>query len=416
MASMQTDEVVMGKILAVFANKGGVGKTTIVRELLSRVIRSKEKLKVLFLDADPQMNLSSVVISEFCLKTAEKFCWMKMIKDFTGAYKPYNIFNNEGVVVDIMFPMDEDDEIISNLSGTFFKDRLPQFNVNLDRLFNRFRCDYDFVIIDLSPSLGVINKSILASCDSLISCVLSDEYSKQGLIKVRDFITSDQLKNIRSQLRLSNIKWLGLVMSMTFSKDGLNNPEAHYKRIFEEVLRVLNVKLIGFLPKISDTDKKSMNANHLTFGDGGPEKVKTVRKAIDDLLGMIIHNEIKEIPEIKEELFLRGGNHFVYLIKEEGGDKFKIGKSSGDLKSRVSQLQVGNPRRLVLVFTSIDLSNMEAFSIEGYLHRQFSKTSAGGEWFKLTENDVEQIQFMLTDEVILKNIIENERIIKNIRK
>lgn len=67
----------------------------------------------------------------------------------------------------------------------------------------------------------------------------------------------------------------------------------------------------------------------------------------------------------------------VYIVEEEKSKRVKIGYTSGDVWSRIDQLQTGNPEPLVLVKEYRD----EGRDFEKRLHRKFQNYRLMGEWF-----------------------------------
>lgn len=77
---------------------------------------------------------------------------------------------------------------------------------------------------------------------------------------------------------------------------------------------------------------------------------------------------------------------WVYLITD--GEAVKIGLTTGSVDRRNRQHQTGNPRPIETVyqFWAADVNAAEAA-----LHRQYSDKRLGGEWFSLTDGDIESI-------------------------
>lgn len=82
---------------------------------------------------------------------------------------------------------------------------------------------------------------------------------------------------------------------------------------------------------------------------------------------------------------LTGG--YVYLIQEEGNnDLYKIGVTrSKDVSKRVSALQTGNGNKLIL---KDYYYSSKPFKMEMMLHNKYSQSREEGEWFALSEDDV----------------------------
>jgi hypothetical protein len=79
---------------------------------------------------------------------------------------------------------------------------------------------------------------------------------------------------------------------------------------------------------------------------------------------------------------------YVYFIYDNQ-DLYKIGKSDNPI-SRVKTLQTGNPKKLTL-YKCMKCESTNAMPLEGILHLFFLKQCAGGEWFRITQADVDEV-------------------------
>ena len=103
---------------------------------------------------------------------------------------------------------------------------------------------------------------------------------------------------------------------------------------------------------------------------------------------LVYHNFAMNTPEIAEELKqverdLIGG--IVYFIKDSQTGYIKIGRTNDDIATRLSQLQVGNPNELIVCKTIECNSRL----VEKKLHEQFVDKHIRGEWFIITESEIE---------------------------
>lgn len=157
----------MGKIIAIANQKGGVGKTTTSINL-STILAKKGK-KIMLIDADPQGNASSglgieknlesslydVLVGEVDIKSALRDTCVKTLK-----ICPSNM-NLAGAEV----------ELVSMMS------REQRLKEKLDEIKNEF----DFVIIDCPPSLGLITLNSLTASNSVLIPVQCEYYALEGL-------------------------------------------------------------------------------------------------------------------------------------------------------------------------------------------------------------------------------------------
>lgn len=220
------------KTIIFFNNKGGVGKTTLIYHFTQML--GELGHKVLAADLDPQANLTSMFLDDNRLfeifNSETRPTILEAIKPLTkgiGDIKPVNI---ERITDNLML-------IPGDLELSVFEDRLSDnWNkcVNKDeaafRIVSAFyriiqntgnQINADYIVIDVGPNLGAINRSTLIAADYLIIPMAADLFSLQGLRNMGTAIErwkeewKDRLdKNPEKKLNLpkANIKPLGYVI------------------------------------------------------------------------------------------------------------------------------------------------------------------------------------------------------------
>jgi len=89
------------------------------------------------------------------------------------------------------------------------------------------------------------------------------------------------------------------------------------------------------------------------------------------------------------------GASYVYVLNEVGSPYFKIGKADNPAK-RVSELQTGNPRELVIVWLMMFTSADKALSTEKRLHRMFGDYRVRStEWFALSSDALQRLEVLV---------------------
>ena len=179
------------KIIAFFNNKGGVGKTTTVYHIAWML--SELGHKVLAVDLDPQSNLSSMFLSqermEDIILEERKETILDAIEPISEG-EPYQPVHIEKINSNLSL-------LIGNLSLSAFEDRLSDawskclagdsFGFKVISAFKTVmedaakRSNSEWVLVDVGPNLGAINRAVLISTDFIVLPVASDLFSLQGI-------------------------------------------------------------------------------------------------------------------------------------------------------------------------------------------------------------------------------------------
>jgi chromosome partitioning protein len=200
----------MGKIIALANQKGGVGKTTTTINL-GASLAAMDKT-VLIVDADPQANASSglgINIRE--LKKSIYECIINSI-DPCEAVLPTEVPNLYIIPSHI-------DLVGAEIEMLSFQNREKV----LRELLYKVKDKYDYILIDCSPSLGLITVNALTAADSVIIPVQCEYFALEGISKLLNTI-----KIIKSKLN-TGLEIEGFLLTMYDSRLRLAN------QIYEEV-------------------------------------------------------------------------------------------------------------------------------------------------------------------------------------
>jgi len=165
----------MGKIIALANQKGGVGKTTTAINLAASLAMLEKK--VLLIDADPQANASSGFGVD--VRTLENTLYECII----GKCEPTDaVLHTEIEGLDII------PSHIDLVGAEIEMLSLDGRETVLRRTVEGLKDNYDFVLIDCSPSLGLITVNSLVAADSVIIPVQCEYFALEGISKLLNTI------------------------------------------------------------------------------------------------------------------------------------------------------------------------------------------------------------------------------------
>ena len=189
----------MGKIVAIANQKGGVGKTTTSVNLTAAL--GAKGHKVLLVDVDPQGNSTSGLgINKRDLKLST---YELLVSNVSAA----------DVVVHT--PYENVDILPSNIALAGAEIELIELDNRTMRLKNvllKLKSEYDFVLIDCPPSLGIITLNAFTACDTLLIPIQCEYYALEGLSQLMS--TLRQVKRLYNP----NIDIEGVLLTMYDSR------------------------------------------------------------------------------------------------------------------------------------------------------------------------------------------------------
>lgn len=219
----------MGKIIAIANQKGGVGKTTTTVNLAA-ALGVLEK-KVLLIDADPQANASSglgVNVDEVEIGTYQLLEHAATAKE---VIVPTNSPNVDLIPAHI-------DLVAIEIELVDKKNR----EYMLKEMLKDIKNDYDYILIDCAPSLGLITLNSLVAADSVIIPIQCEYYALEGLGKLLNTIKSVQ------KIHNASLDIEGLLLTMYDSRLRLSNQvveevNKHFQDMVFKTIIQRNVRL-----------------------------------------------------------------------------------------------------------------------------------------------------------------------------
>jgi cellulose biosynthesis protein BcsQ len=290
------------KVISFFNNKGGVGKTTLTANMAG-FFAKKLGCKVLVIDCDPQCNVTQLILGD--IKVIGLY-WVEE-KEIHSSFNYRNILDIVQPIIDGDAEVEKNVEPIPKIENRYQVDiiaghpqlssmedplsrawgEIPAGKIGGFRVSNWLRSyihsvsgKYDYAFVDLGPSLGSINRSVLLASDYFVTPLGADIFSIMGLRNIAKWMsdwTAYYKVGLEQSERLNkgalerfdipknvNIDhgYIGYTLQqyITKSKKGQRRPTDAFEKILRNVPAEVDRSLLPFFGK-------NVSSNNVHLGD-----------------------------------------------------------------------------------------------------------------------------------------------------
>jgi len=207
------------KIISITNQKGGVGKTTTSINL-SIGLANKNK-KVLLIDLDPQANATTGV---GVIKSKIEYSSFDLLTN-------HNLDINDVIIEEVKENLDMIPSSIKLSATELYLSKEPNAEKILNLQLKKLNNQYNYVIIDCPPSLGILNKNALVASNSIIIPVQAEYFALEGLTQLISTI------NLIKQEFNTSLKIEGILFTMFSHRTNIS------KEIKNEIIKFFGKKV-----------------------------------------------------------------------------------------------------------------------------------------------------------------------------
>lgn len=243
----------MGKVIAVANQKGGVGKTTTSINLGASL--AVLEYSVLIVDFDPQGNASTGLGID--IKDKNMLGIYECLSEKCAPKDAIHHYND----------IDKLDILPANIDLVALELELANDenrNMYLKNIIDQVRNDYDFIIIDCTPSLGILTTNALAAADSVLLAIQCEYFALEGLTQLLNTIKLVQ-DNFNPSLSYEGFLITMYDVRLRLSNQVVAEVHNHFENLMFETIIQRNVKLAeapSFSKPIITHDATSVGAKN----------------------------------------------------------------------------------------------------------------------------------------------------------
>jgi chromosome partitioning protein len=219
----------MAKVISIANQKGGVGKTTSAINLAASL--AVLEYRVLLIDADPQANATSGV--GFDVRNVKTSIYECVVDDVD----PKNIILNTNIPNFDLLPSH-----IDLVGAEIEMLNLPNREKVLKLVIEKLQNDYDIILIDCSPSLGLITVNALTASNSVIIPVQCEYFALEGLGKLLNTIKIIQSR-LNPELQIEGFLLTMYDARLNLSNQVLDEVKHHFHEMVFETIISRNIRL-----------------------------------------------------------------------------------------------------------------------------------------------------------------------------
>lgn len=252
------------KVLSFLNFKGGVGKTSTTA--LTSYNLAKLGYKVLAIDFDPQANLTSLFLKTKSIKTNDEI--------ITIETSLMTAVNDDLDLKDIAISIDENLSLIPNAVDFSMYNRYLDKNIKTEQdkvdffknKIESLKKDYDFIFIDVPPTISLPNDTAFNACDQIIVVLQTQERSLSGAEVLIDYLQKTLIDDFNSDVDVMGILPVLSKRNAAVDEEILNSAESEFGKdnIFQHKImimeRIKRMDMTGITDNKKDVWDKRVHA------------------------------------------------------------------------------------------------------------------------------------------------------------